>query len=72
MALTRGTGSLYPCPICLVPKGQLINLEQMHRLWTTASMKMVLNNAIQASTKAEGEEILKNHGLRGIIVGCIY
>jgi hypothetical protein len=35
-------------------------------------MKMVVNNAIQASTKAEGEEILKNHGLRGIMVGCIY
>jgi len=68
MALIHGIGSLYPCPICLVPKGTLIDLERMHTLHNTASMQQVVNDARQAPTKAEGEAILKQHGLQGIMV----
>jgi hypothetical protein len=68
MALIHEIGSLYPCPICLVPKGMLMDLDRMHTLHTTASMQQVVNDARQAPTKAEGEAILKQHGLQGIMV----
>jgi hypothetical protein len=68
MSLIRGVGSKFPCPICLVPQGQLINPAKIYNLRTTESIIAVVQKARQQSTVAEGEDILKNHGLRGINV----
>lgn len=72
MALTRGTTSHYPCPICLVPKAELSKPEVPHELRTQETMQAVLNEALAAPTKADGEKILKAFGLRKVKVGQIF
>ena len=67
MALVRGTNSKFPCPICLVPQEKLCKgMEYPHR--TTETMRQVYHDAIGAASAKVKEELLKNHGLRGIEV----
>jgi hypothetical protein len=67
MALIRGFGSLTPCPVCLVPSGQLSNLSVSFPLRTTESMKDRYEQA-QEHNVAEGDVILKMIGLRDVEV----
>ena len=67
MALTRGTKSNFPCPVCLVPK------EEMHRgvigsLHTTETMREIYNEAMEMSTAEQCEALLKSFSLCGIEV----
>jgi hypothetical protein len=68
MALIWGIGSNYPCPVCLVHKDDLINLDKDYPLRTTESMRDVVFEAQATPTVAEGEMILKAYGLWGIPV----
>lgn len=67
MALIRGGGSNYPCPICLVPKTQLCD-GSTHPLRTSESMQQVYDEAIKMCTIGQREEHLKGYGLRNVEV----
>jgi hypothetical protein len=67
MALTRGTNSDFPCPVCLVPKEEMCK-GVVYALRTTETMKEVYNEAMEVETAKEKEEILKSAGLRGVEV----
>lgn len=68
MALIRGFGGKYPCPICLVPKDKLSKLENDYLLRTTEDMEGAYKLACKAPTAAMKESILKSIGLRGLPV----
>jgi hypothetical protein len=67
MALIRGEKGLYPCPICLVPRGQQSDLSTFHTLRTAAHTREIYE-AGQKLTSAEREELLKSEGLRNVEV----
>jgi hypothetical protein len=67
MAMIRGTGSKFPCPMCLIPGSELSNMTASYRLRTTAGMSAVLAST-EGMTATEKEEVLKDHGLRDIKV----
>lgn len=67
MALIRGYGSDFPCPICLVPKEKMGDGE-VHALRTTKTMKKVYGEAHELRTVEAREKHLKGYGLRGIKV----
>ncbi|KDR80463.1 hypothetical protein GALMADRAFT_92870 [Galerina marginata CBS 339.88] len=56
----------YPCPKCLVHKGQLYNVTGSFEARTSDSMRSVILRASQASTKTEKEKILQAFGLHDI------
>ncbi|KAF4599037.1 hypothetical protein EYR40_006126 [Pleurotus pulmonarius] len=64
MTGTRGVRSLFPCPVCLVPKDMQMEHTTTYPLRTTESMKTVYTSAIAQLTKKDQEEILKGFGLR--------
>ncbi|KAF9470163.1 hypothetical protein BDN70DRAFT_821696, partial [Pholiota conissans] len=67
MALIRGTGSLYPCPVCLVPNEELSNLQPQNP-WdcrTTQNMKKIYEEA-QLLSEENKEALLKSVGLRDV------
>lgn len=68
MAAIRGVNSLFPCPICLVPEAELLDLGEKYPLRTTQTMKKVVEEASEMRTAAEAEAHLKAHGLRPITV----
>ncbi|KAK0483354.1 hypothetical protein IW261DRAFT_1549818 [Armillaria novae-zelandiae] len=51
MTLICGTNSASPCPVCLVPNGELQDLLDEHPLWTTKEMQDLYN-----LVEEEGEE----------------
>ncbi|KAK0471475.1 hypothetical protein IW261DRAFT_1425114 [Armillaria novae-zelandiae] len=53
MTLICGTNSASPCPVCLVPNGELQDLLDEHPLWTTKEMQDLYN-----LVEEEGEEVL--------------
>jgi len=67
MALTRGTKSNFPCPVCLVPREEMCK-GVMYALRTTETMEGVYNEAKGMDTVGEAENLLKSFGLRGIEV----
>ncbi|KAJ7629311.1 hypothetical protein B0H17DRAFT_1164314 [Mycena rosella] len=65
MALTRGTKSLYPCPICYIKKEDQADVNALPALRTTE----LSQRAVKAARKlnADGREVLlKEHGLRNV------
>ncbi|KAG1903490.1 uncharacterized protein F5891DRAFT_946968 [Suillus fuscotomentosus] len=66
MSLTRGVMSLWPCPICLIPRDELWDTSKQytHRIADT-SWDIVLA-AQEMDTHEEQEELLKQHGLRNV------
>lgn len=66
MALLRGHNSKCPCPICLVPLGELHDLTKDYPLRTVEQGKSALE-AWEAK-KSVGEERLKGLGLRPVQV----
>ena len=72
MALIRGIGSNFPCPICLVPKEELNDLEKTYPLQTIKTMMKIVKQASEAPTKAASDMLLKNVGLRGLLVYSLF
>ena len=70
MALIWGTTCDFPCPICLVPKGEM-RQGVVYALRTTQSMKKVYDDACDMRTLAERDKYLQGYGLRGIPVCAI-
>lgn len=70
MALIRGTNSICPCPVCLVDKKNLMELPNQYPLRTKETMKAAVDEAERAPRAAIREKILKELGLRGVVVRC--
>lgn len=68
MALIRGTGCLWPCPICLVPWDMQSNLIEFHPLCTAKGTQKILKQVDKLQYDYKKEEILKDEGLRHIKV----
>ena len=70
MCLIRGLGGLCPCPRCLIPKEDLA-APKIGELRTAEHTCAILNQVEEAPTKAEKEEIVKEFGMRPLLV-CIF
>ncbi|THH17156.1 hypothetical protein EUX98_g9183 [Antrodiella citrinella] len=66
MALIRGIGGKCPCPICLVPKENLLDITLTYPLRSTETMKGTYEKAHSERLAAEREAILKEKGLRDV------
>jgi hypothetical protein len=66
MALVRGLNSNCPCPICLVPSTKLYDLSTTYPTRTVEDAKAFLE--LYLRDRVAGEAILKEHGLRPIVV----
>lgn len=64
---TRGTNSLFPCPICLVPLEELFDLFQDYPIRTALSAEALVKQA-RTMTQDNGNELLKSQGLRDVDV----
>lgn len=67
MALTRGTNSNFPCPICLVPNEKL-HEGTVYESRTSESMQNVYSAAEGMRTAEEREMHLRAYGLRYVKV----
>ncbi|EPQ50176.1 hypothetical protein GLOTRDRAFT_82536 [Gloeophyllum trabeum ATCC 11539] len=63
MALTRGSMSNYPCPICLVPNEEQFDLSKKWPRRTARLMKKKYEKALEMNKK-DADEFLKEVGLR--------
>lgn len=68
ISLIRGVKSLFPCPICLVPKTSLSNLIERHELRTQVKSQLILNEARKENTAEKCNKHLKGFGLRNVEV----
>ncbi|KAK0504193.1 hypothetical protein EDD18DRAFT_1345071 [Armillaria luteobubalina] len=66
MALTRGVQSKFPCNICLVPEGRLLEMEETYNLRTTPWAQDIFKQAKEISNATDRNEFLKKFGLRFI------
>lgn len=66
MALTRGTKSKFPCPVCLVPREGMCE-GALGTLRTTETMKKIYHQADGMESTSQ-EELLMQHGLRYVEV----
>ncbi|OSD08233.1 hypothetical protein PYCCODRAFT_1357246 [Trametes coccinea BRFM310] len=66
MSLIRGAMGLFPCPICLAPKGQLCNLHLHFPLRTGKEAQRILNEALVQKTQKQHESILQAWSLRPV------
>jgi len=69
MALIRGYMGKCPCPVCLVPKGELLTATKVYPLRTRCHTEATLAEARDKS-REEMETLLKTHGLRDVDVSC--
>ena len=72
MALTRGVGSLFPCPRCVVAKKDLWDPSISSVPRTPVTMRAVITAARAQKLKADKEKKLKDVGLRDIEVFIIW
>lgn len=68
MALIRGTQSLCPCPICLVPNNKQSDLSDAFPLRTAKDSRAIISRAREMSVNADKEDLLKTYGLRNVDV----
>ncbi|KAG2110154.1 hypothetical protein BD769DRAFT_1630365 [Suillus cothurnatus] len=66
MSLTRGVRSLWPCPICLVPRDALSDVSTRYPLRTSKDLQAIINLARTKHTLEEREKTLKEYGLRDV------
>ncbi|TFK20674.1 hypothetical protein FA15DRAFT_719445, partial [Coprinopsis marcescibilis] len=66
MATIRGLNSKCPCPICLVPGGELDQISKTYPLRTTEEMKRVYDKAQTYQTLKDKNETLMRVGLRDV------
>lgn len=67
MALIRGIGSAYPCPVCLIHESDLSDLSKSGSKRTPVAMQVIVMEAMKLNKK-EQEKKLKLYGLRGVEV----
>lgn len=53
MALIRGLNGLYPCPICLIPSKELININTTAPLRDLDETQCLVSEGIKAKLKAQ-------------------
>ena len=63
---TWGASADYPCPHCLVYKAELHKVLNSCSFWTVKDKHHAYKQAMVASTKASGEEIMKKNGLHKV------
>ncbi|KAK0474499.1 hypothetical protein IW261DRAFT_1568476 [Armillaria novae-zelandiae] len=61
MMLIRGVRSACPCPVCLVPDKNLMDITEVYPLRTTENMQKCYHQA-----QEEGDDILKSSGLQNV------
>ena len=66
IALIRGLRRLAPCPICLVPKGDLSDLSVSHARRTNHDAQELFNAMNLVSTQQARENIIKPFGLHPV------
>ncbi|KAH8980970.1 hypothetical protein EDB86DRAFT_2813253 [Lactarius hatsudake] len=66
MSLIRGTKSKSPCPICLVKKGELVDLTKTWPLRTTTYAQELIQQARGFRRVKDREALLSKHGLRNV------
>ncbi|KAG1907618.1 uncharacterized protein F5891DRAFT_938880, partial [Suillus fuscotomentosus] len=64
MSLMRGLMSLWPCPVCLVPRNDLWDTSKTYRRRTSEESQALVNTALAKETFEEREELLKEQALR--------
>jgi len=67
MSLTRGLGSKFPCPVCLVPDASLANIHKVYALRTAEETQAIIKQATNMNT-TDSETLLKSYGLRPVQV----
>jgi hypothetical protein len=68
MSLIRGVKSLWPCPICLVPRDELSDTSKTYARRTSQQSQAVVIAARKKETAEEKEVVLKEYGLRDVTV----
>ncbi|KAG0707969.1 hypothetical protein DFH29DRAFT_979579 [Suillus ampliporus] len=63
MLLIQGVRSLWPCPICLVPRDALSDASKRYPLRTSKGSQAIVNLAQTKHTLEEREKTLKEYGL---------
>ncbi|KAG1898719.1 uncharacterized protein F5891DRAFT_1129341 [Suillus fuscotomentosus] len=66
MSLTRGVMSLWPCPICLIPRDELWDTSKQYTRRIADTLRDIVLAAQEMDTHEEQEELLKQHGLRNV------
>lgn len=69
MSLIQGSRSKFPCNICLVPKGHLLEMEETYRLRTTSWAQDIFEQAKEISGATDRNAFLKQFSLQFIEVG---
>ncbi|KAG1864363.1 hypothetical protein F4604DRAFT_1893404 [Suillus subluteus] len=67
ISLIRGIKCLWPCPVCLVPHDELLNILKCYPPRMSTHSQEVLKAAWAKATAKEKEEKLKEYGLRDVI-----
>lgn len=68
MALTRGSSSNFPCPICLAPRREFVDLMKAWPLRTVAHTQEVIWQARQLRNPQDREGLLSSESLRNVDV----
>ncbi len=68
MSLIKGVGSLFPCPICLVPSESLMKVWEDFELRTGDKALLILADAQSQSTVKSREAVLSKWSLRPVAV----
>lgn len=72
MSLIRGVRSLWPCPICLVPRDKLSDASKTFCRRTSEDSQGVVKAARMKISAEEKEDALKEYGLRDVDVSSTF
>lgn len=71
MALVRGQSASFPCPVCLVPKTEIMNLSVSFEARTSDAMEAIYRRAQTLNATAR-ETLLQSVGLRDVNVTLFF
>ncbi|CDO73238.1 hypothetical protein BN946_scf185007.g293 [Trametes cinnabarina] len=66
MSLIRGANGLFPCPVCMIPKGQLSNYAVVFPKRTGQEAQRILQEALALKNQSAREAILQQWSLRPV------
>ncbi|KAJ3006719.1 hypothetical protein NUW54_g3829 [Trametes sanguinea] len=66
MSLIRGANGLFPCPVCMIPKGQLSNYAVVFPKRTGQEAQRILREALALKNQSAREAILQQWSLRPV------
>ena len=67
MSLTRGLGSKFPCPVCLVPDASLANIKEVFAPRTAKETQAIIKQATNMNM-TDSETLLKSYRLHPVQV----